>query len=224
MLSRRKPITIRTSLIRSFVVLILMSSLSILILMSIRAYRTEQELSEKLIRNGSRQAEQELDRFFQPAKRGTLIGAYWGQSGKLTLNKLVAGRPGKVTKAQRRAATRLNTLLLPLLLQLPEVSSVQVATARGDGFLILQLPSGHIRNRVVSRERWGVKPCGSTSMNKGSPPLPSGKPWIMTPGNTPGTPGLRAGLTVRCTGQRPTSFSPPKIWGSRLPLNGRTPV
>jgi len=155
MLPWRKPLTIRASLIRSFAVLILMSSLSILILMSIRAYRTERELSEKLIRNGSRQAVQALDRFFQPAKRGTLIGAYWGQSGKLTLKKMVAGRPGKVTKAQRRAATRLNTLLLPLLLQLPEISSVQVATARGDGFLILELPSGHFRNRVVSRERWG---------------------------------------------------------------------
>jgi adenylate cyclase len=122
--------------------------------MSIRAYETEQELSEKLINNGIRQVALELDRFFQPANRGALIAAFWGRSGKLTMDKVVAGRPGKVTKAQRRAATRLNTLLLPLLVQLPEISSVQVATARGDGFLILQLPSGHIRNRLVSRKKW----------------------------------------------------------------------
>jgi len=137
------------------VVLILLSSLSVLILMSIRAYRTELELSEKLINNGSQQVAQELDRFFQPAERGALIAAFWGRSGKLALDEVAAGRAGQVTEGQRRAATRLNTLLLPLLLQVPEISSVQVATARGDGFLILQLPSGHIRNRVVAREKWG---------------------------------------------------------------------
>lgn len=123
--------------------------------MSIRALRTERELSEKLINNGSKQVAQELDRFFQPANRGARIAAYWGRQGKLDLEEVVAGHPGKVTEAQRRAATRLNTLLLPLLLQVPEISSVQIATARGDGFLILQLPSGHIRNRVVARETWG---------------------------------------------------------------------
>jgi two-component system sensor histidine kinase/response regulator len=59
------------------------------------------------------------------------------------------------TKLQRQAAARLNTLLLPLLLQVPEISSVQVANSRGDGFLILELPSKHIRNRIVSRKNWG---------------------------------------------------------------------
>lgn len=155
MLPWRKPITIRASLLKSFVVLILVSSLSVLILMSIRAYRTERELSEKLINNGSRQVAQELDRFFQPANRGARVAAFWGRSGRLSLDGLVAGRPGKASEAQRRAATRLNTLLLPLLLEVPEISSVQIATARGEGFLILELPSGHIRNRVVARETWG---------------------------------------------------------------------
>jgi adenylate cyclase len=140
--------------------------------MSIRAYQTEGELSKKLIRNGSRQAEQELDRFFLPATRGAIVGAYWGQSGKLSLDKVVAGRPGKVTKAQRQAATRLNTLLLPRLLQLPEFSSVQVATSVGDGFLILQLPSGHIRNRVVSRERWGSQTLWFDVNEEGAPTSP----------------------------------------------------
>jgi len=154
-LFRRKPITIRASLLKSFVILILVSSLSVLILMSIRAYRIERELSEKLISIGSQQVAQELNRFFQPADRGTQIAAFWGRHGKLDLEGLVAGRPGEVTEAQRRTATSLNTLLLPLLLQVPEISSVQIASAQGNGFLILQLPSGHIRNRVVAREKWG---------------------------------------------------------------------
>jgi adenylate cyclase len=37
------------------------------------------------------------------------------------------------------------------------MSSLQVANARGDGFLIIRLDSGRIRNRVVSREAWGTR-------------------------------------------------------------------
>lgn len=137
--------------------------------MSIRAYRTERELSAKLIKNGSQQVAQELDRFFQPANRGSLIAAFWGRSAKLNLDEVVAGEPGVETKLQRQAATRLNTLLLPLLLQEPEITSVQVANSRGDGFLILELPSRDIRNRIVSRENWGDQTLWFDVKNTGVP-------------------------------------------------------
>ena len=39
----------------------------------------------------------------------------------------------------------------------PEMSSLQVANARGDGFLIIRLDAGRLRNRVVSREGWGTR-------------------------------------------------------------------
>ena len=59
-----KTISIRWSLLRSFVVLILLSSLTVLMLMTIRARQTEKELSEQLIKRGTLQATEELDRFF----------------------------------------------------------------------------------------------------------------------------------------------------------------
>ena len=46
---------------------------------------------------------------------------------------------------------------MPLLRLFPEMSSLQVANARGDGFLIIRLDEGRIRNRVVSREGWGTR-------------------------------------------------------------------
>ena len=63
-----KAISIRFSLLRSFVVLILISSLTVLILVSILAQKTEKELSEQLINRGMLQATKELDNFFQPVQ------------------------------------------------------------------------------------------------------------------------------------------------------------
>jgi|GEM_PF-482524 adenylate cyclase len=152
-----QPITIRFSLLRSFMLLILISSLTVLLLTTIRARRTEKELSEKLINEGTEQATQELDRFFQPVDKNTLIAARWGLAGKLNLAEVVTGPPGQITQKQLGAATRINSLLLPLMQFFPEMSSLQVANARGDGFLIIRLDGGRIRNRVVHREGWGTQ-------------------------------------------------------------------
>jgi adenylate cyclase len=155
---RSKSISIRFSLLRSFVILILISSVTVLILMSIRAHETEKELSEKLIYKGMVHVTQELDRFFLPANKGALIAAQWGSAGMLNLAQVVAGQADTVTVQQTQAVNRLNSLLLPHLLLSDEISSLQIANARGDGFLILQPPKpGRIRNRVVSRQMWGTQ-------------------------------------------------------------------
>jgi adenylate cyclase len=152
-----KTISIRWSLLRSFVVLILLSSLTVLMLMTIRARQTERELSEQLINRGTLQATEEMERFFKPVNINALVAARWGLSGKLNLAEVVAGPAGKLTASQVAAATRINTLLLPLMQLFPEMSSLQVANGRGDGFLIIRLEAGRICNRVVSRERWGTQ-------------------------------------------------------------------
>ena len=167
-----KTISIRWSLLRSFVVLILLSSLTVLMLMTIRARQTEKELSEKLIKRGTLQATEELDRFFQPVNINALIAARWGLAGKLNLAEVVAGPAGKLTASQLAAVTRINTLLLPLMRLFPEMSSLQVANARGDGFLIIRLESGRIRNRVVSREVWGTRTLWFDLDQEGRPQSP----------------------------------------------------
>ena len=170
-----KAISIRFSLLRSFVVLILISSVTVLSLMSIRAHKTEAELSEKLISKGMLQATQELDSFFQPARKNTLLAARWGLSGKLNLDAVVAGPPGKTTAGQIKAAAGINSLLLPLMQLFPDMSSLQVANARGDGFLIIRLESGQMRNRVVSRERWGTQTLWFDLDQAGRPKSPEWK-------------------------------------------------
>jgi adenylate cyclase len=167
-----KTISIRWSLLRSFVVLILLSSLTVLMLMTIRARQTERELSEQLINRGTLQAKEEMDRFFQPVNINALIAARWGLSGKLNLAEVVAGPAGKLTASQLSAVTRINTLLLPLMRLYPEMSSLQVANARGDGLLIIRLESGRVRNRVVSRERWGTRTLWFDLDREGRPQSP----------------------------------------------------
>ena len=152
--------------------LILLSSLTVLMLMTIRARETEKELSEKLIKRGTLQATEELDRFFQPVNINALIAARWGLAGKLNLAEVVAGPAGKLTARQIAAVTRINTLLLPLMRLYPEMSSLQVANARGDGFLIIRLESGRIRNRVVSREGWGTRTLWFDLDQEGRPQSP----------------------------------------------------
>lgn len=153
----RKAISIRFSLLRSFFVLILISSLTVLVLMSIRASRTEEELSEKLINKGMLQATEELNSFFEPVNKNTLLAQRWGLAGKLNLAEVVAGPPGKISPSQLQAVVRINSLLMPLMMLYPDMSSLQIANAKGDGFLLIRLESGLIRNRLVSREKWGTQ-------------------------------------------------------------------
>ena len=150
-----KPISIRWGLLRSFIILILISSVTVLVLMSIRAHRTERNLSEQLITKGMLHGVRELDRFFQPANVGTQMAVQWGRAGKLDLTGVIGGGAGSTTQHQIEAAAGINSLLLPYILFHPEISSVQVANSRGDGFLILQFKSGRIVNRVISRDTWG---------------------------------------------------------------------
>lgn len=167
-----KTISIRWSLLRSFAILILLSSLTVLMLMTIRARQTEKDLSEKLINTGTLQATEELDRFFQPVNNSTRIAARWGLAGKLNLAEVIKGPAGKLTASQLAAVTRINTLLLPLMRLFPEMSSLQVANARGDGFIIIRLDSGRIRNRVVSREAWGTRTLWFDLDQEGRPQSP----------------------------------------------------
>ena len=69
-------------------------------------------MSEKLIKRGTLQATEELNRFFQPVNINTLIAARWGLAGKLNLAEVVAGPAGKLTAKQLAAVTRINTLLV----------------------------------------------------------------------------------------------------------------
>ncbi len=154
---RTSTVSLRWSLLRSFIVLILLSSVIVLGLSWFRALETERALSSRLIRRGTTESRDALDRFLRPADVGTRIGLAWGRAGLLRLDGATAGAANTAAPDRAAEVRRLNGLLLPYLRANPALSSVQVATSRGEGFLVLLLPGGAIQNRVVDRRDWGKR-------------------------------------------------------------------
>ena len=168
---QRKPSTIRWSLLRSFSALVLVSSLTVLVFMTIRAGETERELSKNLIGAGARQAERALDLFIDPAREAAIIADAWGRAGRLSLSRLVDGEAGRVTPEQTERAVELVTLLLPILVAEEELSSVHIADDDGAALMILEDDDG-ARVRVVNRPRWGTQTLWFTIGRAGVPGNP----------------------------------------------------
>jgi adenylate cyclase len=176
MARKRKPSSIRWSLLRSFTALVLGSSLTVLVFMTIRAGETERELSENLIGAGSRQATHALDLYIDPAREAALIGDAWGRAGRLSLDRVVDGEAGEVTPGQAEAVREITMLLMPILVSEEELSSVNIATDDGAGFMLLEAAEG-ARIRVVDPERWGPQ---ALWFSVGDDAVPHSPEWLET--------------------------------------------
>ena len=172
--ARTHAVSLRTSLLRSFALLILLSSLTVLVLMWVRSLEVEKDLSGRLTGRGTERASRELEAFLEPARSGTLMALAWGRSGQLGLGDVVGGDPGTTRAGQTSAAARLNALLLPFLRVSSALSSVQLADGDGRGFLVLQLPDGRVVNRIVDRSSWGASTLWFDVAVDGTP---SGPTW-----------------------------------------------
>jgi adenylate cyclase len=174
MANGRRPVSLRWSLLRSFLLLVLISSLSLFAMMQYRAAQSERELSVELTKVGLEEASEQLDRFLNPARIGSELAIAWGRDGLIDLSAAIADEPGKVTTAQIGAITRLNRLLLPYLKAHPVISSINVGNARGEGWLLLRLDDGRLRNRLVARDTWGATSLWLDVDHDGTP---AGETW-----------------------------------------------
>ena len=151
-----RAVSLRWSLLRSFLLLVLISSLTLFAMMQYRAAQTEQTLSVELTQSGLTRARARLSRFLEPARIGSQLGIAWGRDHLIDLAAAVDGAPGTVTTPQLEAVEQLNRLLLPYLRAHPVISSINLGNARGEGWLLLRLEDGRLRNRVVARDAWGA--------------------------------------------------------------------
>jgi len=152
----KPPVSLRWSLLRSFLLLVLISSLSLFAMMQYRAAQSEKTLSLKLTQRGLDSSRSQLDHFLDPARFGVEVSAHWGRDGLLDIAPLVAGLPGEVTPHQVAALERLNQLFLPIIKSRPLLSLVTIANARGEGWGLVRLADGQMRNWIVARDSWGV--------------------------------------------------------------------
>ena len=152
-----QTVSLRWSLLRSFLLLVLISSLTLFGMMQYRAWQSEQALSLELTLRGLQITGDALDNFLEPASTGALLAAEMGQLGLIDLAPVVVGEAGTPDFDRRDAVAYLNRLFLPTLKARPTLDAVQLGNDRGEGWLLLRLPEGGFTNRIVARDAWGPR-------------------------------------------------------------------
>lgn len=139
-----KTISIRTSLLRSFLTLILATSLTILAVMTYGARRTVHQLSETLIDQSSRHARDELSNFFGVVDGMLRTSRAWWDEGLVAYEV-----PGDLPS--------LNDLFLPILRENVQITSMMLAHDGGFEYLLFRDLRGgddyEWYNRIVWADR-----------------------------------------------------------------------
>ncbi|MCF6229128.1 MAG: hypothetical protein L3J82_10825, partial [Planctomycetes bacterium] len=146
--------SLRWVLLRSFGLLVLFCSLSILAVAAYRAKQTEEALSKRLLEEGAKQAEKDLIQFAQPTRKQVEIAYKRGIAGWLSLESLAAQESGTVHEDLIDRTNDLNQMFIPVMQANPEITSIQFSNDAGACYLILRA-SGNWTNRMVSKSNWG---------------------------------------------------------------------
>ncbi|HVS13795.1 MAG TPA: SpoIIE family protein phosphatase [Thermoanaerobaculia bacterium] len=121
-----KPTTLRASLLRGQITLILLLAAVLLATTFLGARQAVGVLLSALVERRVQHVETELRRYFQPTGSGLLAVAAWGRAGLVD-----PGRP-----------EGLAVLLEPLFGQQPQLSRILVADERGEGILLVRAAPG----------------------------------------------------------------------------------
>jgi serine phosphatase RsbU (regulator of sigma subunit) len=166
----RRPVSIRRSLLRNLVLVILLLSGGILLTTILGARRAVRELSRSLTAQKLDESEQRLRRFFDPVARELQIARSWGEAGLLDPDEL----------------EQLGRLLVPVMERTRQVSSIIVADDRGRELMILRTDDAWT-SRQTRRDEWGDRTVWHawTSLDDVGPPDereldydPRDRPWF----------------------------------------------
>ncbi len=136
--SKSRPATIRHSLIRNLVLLIMATSGAILTVTIVGSSHMIRDLSLSMIRRTTDQMESELKHLFEPVGRNLLIAQQWGREGVFDETDPVS----------------LNPLFIPILEENDQISSMMIANSDGFEYLLLRT-EGRWYNRITRVKRWG---------------------------------------------------------------------
>ncbi|MEZ4340876.1 MAG: adenylate/guanylate cyclase domain-containing protein [Sandaracinaceae bacterium] len=125
-------ITIRRSLVRNLVLLVVAVSGAVLALTIYQSTRAVEELSQSLVQRSTMQVHTSLEGFFGPVRRQLRTVSDWGGGGLLTPID----------------PPRLTPMALPILRRQPHVSSLLVAQDGGHGYMLLEQADGYRRREV----------------------------------------------------------------------------
>jgi serine phosphatase RsbU (regulator of sigma subunit) len=137
---RNRSVSIRTGLLASLLLVILLLSGGILLATIIGSRQVVRTLSRSLLDQRLDEMEARLRGFFEPPARVIRMARAWGNAGRLDLDQ---------PDALRRA-------LEPVLRQYPQITSLMVADDRGREFMLLRVGDRWI-NRLSRADEWGPR-------------------------------------------------------------------
>ena len=135
-----RAISIRQSLLRDLLLVILLLSGGILAITVFGTRQTIEVLSRAYMEKAIDSTNAQLEGFFAPVQRQLRMLGAWGEAGLLETDDPAA----------------LNRLLVPLLRLHPQITSLMLADSRGHEHLLLR--SGeHWRSRITKRDEWDTR-------------------------------------------------------------------
>jgi len=135
-----RTVSIRLSLLRDLLLVILLLSGGILATTFFAARQTIEVLSQAYMGKAIDATNARLEGFFAPVRRELSMLGAWGEAGLLDSDGPAA----------------LNRLLVPLLQVHPQITSVMLADGRGREYLLLRSGERWL-NRVTRRDEWGSR-------------------------------------------------------------------
>jgi adenylate cyclase len=133
---KHRTTSIRWSLSRNFVAVIVLLGLAIMATTVYTANRIRVDASRTLIDRAIGQAESDLRDFLAPVRRTLLLSRRWAANGLIDPSDSVA----------------LNRMFMPVLEQAPQISSLNLGDAQGGGFLLMRMGDSWRNRRVRTDE------------------------------------------------------------------------
>ena len=144
----RRPVSIRWSIMRNLLLLLLFTGGTIFAV-SWHAYsKAVEELSVEVVERYADQTRVHLEGFFEPVKKMLLTARNWGEQGMLGMDDVEA----------------LNRIFIPILEQTARISSVNIGSSDGAGWLLLEQEDGWFNRVVTAEDRSGVAHLGYLDM------------------------------------------------------------
>ncbi len=135
-----RPVSIRAKFVRDLVLMLVVMGGAIILIFWFANRRAVRSLSATIIRQTLQTTHQELQSFFDPISLALNVSRSWGEDGDLVLRPRTGqADPEVLDVAMRR---RLTERFLPLIQQLPRLSSLLVADEEGREFMLLHTDAG----------------------------------------------------------------------------------
>ncbi len=137
--NKRHYPTIRRSLLVNLLVMIALMSAALIVTASYGTRRAVRTLSELVLIQTVEHTESELGRFFLPVSGNLQLVSTWARNGVLDITD----------------RGKLNRLLMPMLANNPQISSILLADEQGREYMLLKKADGSWMNRETRLDEWG---------------------------------------------------------------------